>query len=59
MGDVNEPRQVAENLKEERAVDEASWGATTDTDGDDDDDDEQDSEPSEADTNNDDDGAWE
>ena len=48
---------VAENLKEERAVDEASWGATTD--GDDDDDDEQDSEPSEADTNNDDDGAWE
>ena len=47
---------VAENLKEERAVDEASWGATTDGD---DDDDEQDSEPSEADTNNDDDGAWE
>ena len=51
-------RIVAENLKEERAVDEASWGATTDGD-DDDDDDEQDSEPSEADTNNDDDGAWE
>ena len=49
-------RIVAENLKEERAVDEASWGATTDGD---DDDDEQDSEPSEADTNNDDDGAWE
>ena len=48
-------RIVAENLKEERAVDEASWGATTDGD---DDDDEQDSEPSEADTNNDDDGAW-
>jgi len=49
-------RIVAENLKEERAVDEASWGATTDGD---DDDDEQDSESSEADTNNDDDGAWE
>ena len=48
-------RIIAENLEQERAADEASWRATTDGD----DDDEQDADHSEADTNNDESGAWE